>query len=591
MSSYEKIQIRLLNQFDFYITDTPHIGRANQRFFARCVANLPHKIVRHLAADYVKQYHSKTALRASRAANIALRKKTKALQKVMRLNPLTELSALYNEDTQSAVAVTMSLHCIDLCKRAKIKNFGYHAQAIAAYKLIKPVLHSFQIKIPVNEKSTNFEQYERLLVRAIDADWWMRKIKKIAARTVEHVYIVAGYVRDGREEYASNYAVGLYNYNQRKNNDFINSMDVENIETGERIALETIFNKTTSNPELRRLELMTRIRGMEELADKNEYSSVFVTITAPSKYHANSKKFINCAPLDTHKYLSNQWQKARAELARQSIDYYGARVVEPHADATPHWHLLLFVKRTQQSALCNVLRLYALEHDSNERGAQKNRIKFEFINKSKGSAAAYIAKYIAKNIDAKNIENEPDFNSHDKTVSESIERVTAYNRLWSMRQFQFFGSASVSVYRELRRLKEPLRFELAETIRQCADSGDWSAFSEQCRAINVKLWFEHTINGYGEPDKKIKGIIVNDYEILTRPDEYKITRKSETARGDRRATWTCVNNCTDTKTKQVSVAQIEQIKRELLQKMPYLTSDLLDSIARNVAHKQNELIT
>lgn len=485
---------KLAHNLDFYINDTAKLARANLRFFNRCTLNLPHKITRRLAADYVKQYHSQTAKTPARAANIKLREQSKKLQSILRRCPLTDISALYNEQQQEKAADAAALYCVSLCKQAKHQSIGYHAQAIRAFKLIEPYLHIYDIEPQINERSTDFTQYERVLVRAINSDWWLKKIKRKAARTVEHVYIVAGYVKKAREEYASNFAVAGLKSRLAANAAYLQSMDVENIETGDRISLETIANKTTSNPKLRRLELMTRIRGMEEIANESGYQSAFITLTAPSKYHANSKKFIHCTPRDTHDYMCGQWAKARAEIGRQSIDWYGARVVEPHADATPHWHILAFVKNEQIAQLVDILKTYALEHDAAEKGAASKRFTVKYIDPSKGSAVGYIAKYIAKNVDAHEQQQAIDKKSHNNTLSESLPRVLSWSRLWAIRQFQFFGSASVSVYRELRRLKTPIHHDLAETIRQCADAGDWSAFTEQCQAINVALWYDETVN-------------------------------------------------------------------------------------------------
>ncbi|WP_408396628.1 replication endonuclease [Paraburkholderia sediminicola] len=77
--------------------------------------------------------------------------------------------------------------------------------------------------------------------------------------------------------------------------------------------------------------------------------------------------------------------------------YFGMRVAEPHHDATPHWHGLIFSKDVDR--VCAVMRAHGLRDSGNEAGAQERRVKFERIDSAKGSAVGYIAKYIAKNID------------------------------------------------------------------------------------------------------------------------------------------------------------------------------------------------
>ncbi|MCX8578836.1 replication endonuclease, partial [Gilliamella sp. B2717] len=55
-----------------------------------------------------------------------------------------------------------------------------------------------------------------------------------------------------------------------------------------------------------------------------------------------------------------------------------------------------------------IMRTYALDEDGDEPGAQENRFKFVDIDKQRGSATGYIAKYISKNIDGYQLADEVD---------------------------------------------------------------------------------------------------------------------------------------------------------------------------------------
>ena len=107
----------------------------------------------------------------------------------------------------------------------------------------------------------------------------------------------------------------------------------------------------------------------------------------------------------TQSYLCKQWAKARAKLDRNDIITFGFRVVEPHHDGTPHWHLLLFFKPEQLEQARQILCEYAVQHDKDELGIEGNkytaydckpRFDYQPIDANKGSATGYIAKYIAK---------------------------------------------------------------------------------------------------------------------------------------------------------------------------------------------------
>jgi hypothetical protein len=134
----------------------------------------------------------------------------------------------------------------------------------------------------------------------------------------------------------------------------------------------------------------------------------------------------------------------RAELHRRGIQPYGFRVVEPHHDGTPHWHLLLFMPPEHRATVREVMRHYALQEDGDEPGAALHRFKAIAIDPDKGTAAGYIAKYIAKNIDGHALEKD----LLDKPAQQAAEQITTWATTWGIRQFQQIGGPSVTVWRQ-----------------------------------------------------------------------------------------------------------------------------------------------
>ncbi|MEQ9567925.1 MAG: replication endonuclease, partial [Pseudomonadales bacterium] len=232
-----------------------------------------------------------------------------------------------------------------------------------------------------------------------------------------------------------------------------------------------------SNPAIRRAELMVRIRGFEEVASACCHVGEFYTMTTPSRMHSHRKngkrnpKFDGTTPKEAHEYLCHVWRLIRAELNRREIKPYGFRVVEPHHDGTPHWHLLFFVPPHQAEEMASVIRYYTLREDRNEKGADKQRFKRVEIDPNKGAASGYIAKYISKNIDGAYL----DTDLYGEDAAKSASKIEAWARTYDIRQFQQIGGPSVTVWRELRRLSND-EGDAIEEARKAADASDWAAF-------------------------------------------------------------------------------------------------------------------
>jgi hypothetical protein len=392
----------------------------------------------------------------------------------------------------------------------------------------------------------NDVEYSALL-RAICVDWWQRKGEVAARQMRERWQIAIGEVKAGKSLYVSKDVLQWSREQKTAQSNFLQSLELVN-EAGEVIDLYEMWKKSSAHPDKRRIELMVRIRGLQELAQSESWGCDFVTWTAPSKYHATSRKYNGASPRKTNRYLCAQWQKCRAKMDRVGIEWYGVRVVEPHQDGTPHWHLLCFMPKAQRDTARAIMREYGLEHDGDEKGAQKNRITFEHIDldSATGGAVGYIAKYISKNINARHVSNEASDEDPNVNLEENAERVTAWAQCWRLRQFQFFGSAAVTVYRELRRYGEQLPKAIRE-LWDAADIHDWATFQKLYSKYAPKLIKEKAPqNQYAEFSDRVIGVEVGGFRLLTRVSEWSKRAK----RGDSRATWSTVTNYPMVKNRQ-----------------------------------------
>ncbi|WP_408673203.1 replication endonuclease [Xenorhabdus doucetiae] len=412
------------------------------------------------------------------------------------------------------------------------------------------------------------------LLRMMSDKWWYGRLKQMRDIRTEHMAIAVGQVQKSASPYVSRTTLREWKEQKRKSWEFLKSFDLEN-ELGERVSLSDMVLGSVANPAVRRCELMVRMRGFENLADERGFVGEFYTMTAPSKYHAVHSKggFVEnwngANPRDTQKYLCSVWARIRAAYAREGISVFGFRVVEPHHDGTPHWHMLLFMHPEHVEKMRDIISHHAMLEDSAELdndAARKARFHVEPIDKEKGSATGYIAKYISKNIDGYALDDEKDGETGE-SIKDMAKAVSAWASRWRIRQFQQIGGAPVSVWRELRRLGDiRMNIEKLDAVIDAADSGDWAGYTEaqggplvaRCD-LTARLSYEHISGGspYGEDTQRIQGITspyINDPFISTREHRWQIVPKLKaddavnggvlTLSGGSAAPWSSVNNCT-----------------------------------------------
>lgn len=446
----------------------------------------------------------------------------------------SELNLDFSDDGLKQLARTGAYFCRAAGKSAASAELKYQQQCkiVLAHRLNFP-------KLPetLPESDPKFQMsLQGAIGRMENEFWWLTGLRRKNAQDVETLAQMLGMVHKHKAIYCSDFMLHRRRMQLWHQSQMLSHTVVMN-QAGQRYTLQELCEKNVSNPELRKAELMVRMRGFENISEHFGHRGVFLTMTCPSRYHSvlnrsgeRNPKWQNLTALDGQQYLCTTFARIRSKLGREEIHPYGFRVAEPHHDGTPHWHLLLFIPEYQKDQLIDIFRDYCLQEDGSEKGAENSRLKVVEIDPSRGSATGYIAKYVSKNINGQGL----DSGIYGEDPLEAAARVDAWASCWRIRQFQQIGGASVTVWRELRRLKSSESLsETCRKIHRAADCGNWQDYTEQMGGIWCKradrpiqpfyqLVFDSEtgechLNQYRDAFMtRLKGILDGGREVITR---------------------------------------------------------------------------
>ncbi|MBK9624958.1 MAG: replication endonuclease [Rhodocyclaceae bacterium] len=315
----------------------------DQRFLAEIFAQIPTRFCH----EFLREYEHRLASSGRRSANLyALSLKNEILPE------LFADTALPFQASDSDIIEAAERAAVRACKCVLSPTKETMLTALGR------LARSYRVAMPVCKTD------QGISARMVEPAWWRRALRK-RFRHVEHAAIRAGFVR-GNSPYVTDEALCRYQHHAKRTAKLMESMDATNQTTGETIQLSKIVEGSLANPANRRAAVMVQIRGMESYAESLGYVGYFVTLTCPSRMHAYHKKsgrpvenYDGTSPRKAQCYLGRVWNSGMRKLKRDGITCMGIRTVEPHHDATPHWHVVIFVDPTHASALLATLREYA----------------------------------------------------------------------------------------------------------------------------------------------------------------------------------------------------------------------------------------
>lgn len=291
-------------------------------------------------------------------------------------------------------------------------------------------------------------------------------------------------------------------------------------------------------------ELYTLVSGQERRFTSQGLIALFVTLTAPARFHPNptqgNNQWDGSTVAENHEWFMTDWVRTRALFSKHGVMLEGFRVTEPHQDGAEHWHVLLYVNEQDiETVKALIDRHFAhsphavkYKHDF-AKPTDKNGKK----EKGHATAAGYMLKYLVKSVSAG--EDTGTSADNNEIFKKDTAAADAWRATWGIRAFQFFGvlHGKLTLWREMRRLETSPEEEDAARLWRAARGGRGQLFISIIAEDKPELaTIRETTEKWTEPDPdtaeiqkttiagRVLGVSVNGVEYITHTKKWTITR-------------------------------------------------------------------
>lgn len=306
------------------------------------------------------------------------------------------------------------------------------------------------------------------------------KKRRAAAARIESALLAYRCVgRDTGQQYSSHFGTWWKHQRIEASRRFAENAKLIEPATGQEAQAKI---PTPDEVQARRMAEATAMAyGMRHFFEARGRQAVFITLTAPPRYHSNPSHghrsyCRELTPNEAHKWLSSRWRAYGRNASRAlGATPGGVRVVEAHQDGCTHWHMLIWIDPADRATFEHLLvSAFCQDINPGDGNAIGRRVTVMNEDRQQGSLVSYCFKYLQKTttgLDANSV------------------RVQATRTLFGMRGIQWIGAeikGAMTLWRELRRIAEGsdehdrlIQHEsCAALARQAAISGDFGLFLE-----------------------------------------------------------------------------------------------------------------
>ncbi|RVT47269.1 replication endonuclease [Rubrivivax albus] len=419
--------------------------------------------------------------------------------------------------------------------------------------------------------------------RVRDPKYWRRFLVRRVREARERLHLQLGLVGKGARQYCSEGAREHRQMQLVKQEEWLKNTMLRGFIDGQLVELPLAQVVKGAHQKLSKLYAF--IAAMDRLAVDAGLTVALLTTTLEGQWHANPEfkreghRWNGAFPREANAELGARFQSIRRDLDKQGIKLSGLWAGEPHADGCPHrHHWLMYDPQHERAVLAAFLKYFPgklkLRRDARDGGdviidtredalhglhrklrrKEGAQVDVSIIDRSKGSGASYILKYVLKAVLPElsyeglaaplgpNSQAAPG-PAKKRSATEArkelrtLQSVDAHRAVWRMRSFQLFGIRNcLTLWDELRRIKKaPAEPELKKLWRLArggeaeghvnADEqrGDAYGFLKALGGLaavagpeqlelgadapsKARIYTEPTTTRYGETGSRIKGV-------------------------------------------------------------------------------------
>lgn len=273
-------------------------------------------------------------------------------------------------------------------------------------------------------------------------DFWKRNLTITTRRNRELIAFRLGLIGKKETLFCTNATVRELKQSVLSQEYFNRNIVIANKLTAEYVHI----NNATSQQSQLYSETLCYLNELNKYAIRHNLSAALISITAPADRHMKKQKGKLYSPIDVNKEIQSQWKKYSDKTYQWLDDNFYFRVVEPHKDGTPHWHVMLFFPKKKLAHHKKIL----LSAFGLESFKETEILDWKNLDVHKNDAIGYLLEKVQKGFDK----------SSQIKYDNNAARRAAYNKLWNFKGQQFIGLPvnTKTLWRELRSHTYSIKF-------------------------------------------------------------------------------------------------------------------------------------